>query len=368
MCKYYSLIYIVFSLAKNVYAFNPVYISNPDTLPYTNWMSYFSDFLIADLPVVPGSHDSAAAEVSPQEGWLGIVGWLYAQTQNINLYNQLKLGIRLLDLRLTVTYDAFDQTNSINISHTFVSNTSLPEALVQVRQFLSEYPSEFVYLILRVDAARPLQLEIEAKQRYIESILRASELSFATVDAESLASVTVGQVAGKVVIITPFNDTLHPNTTMMYIPYDTNFALCDMWKFTSETVAKKRMAECFPQVPLGSKESLTLTGYALDGQFNQLWPNITSPALNDWWFVNFQQNSVWKPRKKFPIGIFLFDFVNSTYTSTLLDFAMNFGYPYPNNNFHPPWQPGMKIYVSGSLSTTACTTLVLAFLFIPHLI
>lgn len=360
--------FLTFSAVSLAWAFSPTYISNPDTLPFTNWMSYFSDFLIADLPVVPGTHDSAAAVVSEQEGWLGIVGWLYAQTQTFDLYNQLAIGIRLLDLRLTVTYDAFDQPNSINVSHTFVSNTSFPQALNQVKQFLEDYPTEFVYLILRIDTAKPLMLELDAKQQYIESTLRASALSFAPVDAAALSYVTVKDIAGQVVIITPYNDSLPLNTTMKYIPYDTNYDLCDMWKYTSESVAKASMAACFPQVPVPTSESKILTGYGLDGSFDQLWPNLTSPPLNDWWFVNFQQNSVWQPRKKYPLGIFLFDFANTTYTSTLLDFAMNFGYPYPNYDTHPPWEPGMSIYVSGVAASIAFTKLALGILLIAHLV
>ncbi len=113
--------------------------------------------------------------------------------------------------------------------------------------------------------------------------------------------------------------------------------------------ARSRIASCFPQVPARMSESGVLTGYALDGQFDQLWPNITSPEINNWWITNFQNNSDWSTRKKFPIGVFLIDFANETYMSVFLDFIMNFAYPYPY--YGPdtaPWVPGANITVSNS--------------------
>ena len=53
-------------------------------------MSYFQDFYMGDLPMIPGTHDSGTLAVSPEEDWLGIVGWLYARTQQFQIMYGIK--------------------------------------------------------------------------------------------------------------------------------------------------------------------------------------------------------------------------------------------------------------------------------------
>jgi hypothetical protein len=330
-------------------SFVPTYKSNPDDLPYTSWMSYFKNIPVADLPMIPASHDSATCQVSSEEDWLGIVGWLYAQTQNYSLYNQLMIGIRMFDYRLDVTYDDFDVVNSIYISHTFMSNYTFAAGLADIKLFLDEYPTEFVFLILRIDTAHPLMEQEYYKQQYIQSVLLESGLDIASVDSETLKYITVGELAGKVVIISPTDTCLPFDTSIVYLDYASNYDVCAVWQYTSESEAKNVMGQCFPPIPAEyTDETGVLYGFALDGQFNQLWPNITSPGFNNWWFENFQSTEGWQKRKYYPIGVFLIDFVNTTYTSVMLDYIMNFAYPYPNFNEYPAWEPGMNITVSGA--------------------
>lgn len=345
---FYPCIIIPILLISGSSGFNITYTSNPADLPYSNWMSYFHDINAGDLPMVPGSHDSATLAVSAQEDWLGIVGWLYAQTQSATIFNQLMMGVRFLDFRLAVVLDAFDRSNEIYLSHTFMSNTTLLQGLEAIKNFLDLNPSEFVYLLARVDTGNPLKTAVRQKVAFIESIFHQSGLNFANVS--SLATTKVKELAGKVVLIGYTNQKLLPiNTNIPLLNLTAMYSMCDIWEYSSFVTARSRIASCFPQVPAPMLETGLLTGYALDGQFDQLWPNITSPELNNWWITNFQNNSDWSTRKKYPIGVFLIDFVNATYMSVLLDFIMNFAYPYPYYGEAPePWTPGANITVSNS--------------------
>lgn len=252
------------------------------------------------------------------------------------------LGIRFLDLRLTVTYDAFDRADSIYLSHTFKSNTTFLESLVQVRDFLALYPTEVVFVMLRIDTANPLTVAVDAKKRYIQSVMQQSGLEFATIT--SVATLKVKDLAGKAVIVTQKGKFLPTYTNYTFIDSSTNYTICDIWQYSSISAARARIAECFPQVPTNTKYSSILNGYALDGSLNQLPQNVTSPEMNDWWFLNFETNPDWISRKKYPIGIFLFDFANYTYMSALLDHTMNFGYSYPYNGPQTEaWTPGANI-------------------------
>lgn len=335
------------------------YVSDPATLPYADWMSYFTDFRVADLPMLPASHDSGAAKVSESEDWLGLVAWLYAQTQTNSIMNQLLLGVRLLDLRLWVTFDEFDLDDSIYLSHTFRSNLTLANTLAQVRQFLVEHPTEFVVLMTRIDAQHQLRTESERKQKFVESFFVDAGIDFANV-SDSLTTVTVGDLAGKVVVMAPYGSVLPNNSVVPIIDRDTQYAVCDIYLLSSIFTAKERMATCFPQVPEAMSETGVLTGYALDGHFDQLWPNLTSPEVNDWWVYNFQNNPLWVRRKLQPVGMMMIDFCEPKYMSVQLDYIMNFAYPYPYDGAKDPWKPGMKIFVNSATLAPALVAFILS--------
>jgi hypothetical protein len=315
--------------------------SNASELPYSDWMSYFQDFYIGDLPVIPASHDSATVAVSPSESWSGVVGWLYARTQELSIYNQLLQGIRFLDFRISVTFDAFDRSNTIDLTHTFHSNTSFLTGLREVKRFLDEYPTEVVFVYVRVDTANPLgSIQLTAKKRFIESVMLESGLQFA--NFSSIATQRVRDLSGKAVLLAQSLKLLPTNSTsIMFIDTNKNYSVCDIWQYNSITYAQKTIAKCFQQVPRPITQTGILTGYALDGFFDPLWQNITSPEMNNWFFTNFQTNPDWARRKQYPLGILMIDFVNATYMSAILDFAMNFAYPYPAAaSDRPAWAPG----------------------------
>jgi hypothetical protein len=337
------------------------YLSDPQTLPYADWLSYFQDVLLADLPMIPASHDSAAVRVADSEDWLGLVAWLYAQTQSSNILNQLLMGVRLLDLRLWVTYDAFDMEDSIDLSHTFRSNLTLSNTLAQVKQFLKAHPTEFVILMTRIDSEHPLTSQRERKQQFVEETFLGSGLEIANVTT-TLRTVTVGELAGKVIVMAPGGTVFPSSSKIPFIDRDTQFTVCDIYKFSSIYSAKERMATCFPTVSPSLTESGIMSGYALDGHFDQLWPNLTSPEMNNWWIYNFQNNPLWVQRKLLPVGIMMIDFCEPKYMSVQIDYIMNFGYPYPYMGSKEPWKPGAAIFVNGAGLASVGLALILSII------
>jgi hypothetical protein len=293
------------------------------TSSYPNWMSQFQSYKLGDLPLLPGTHDSGAFAVSELESWLGIAGWLYAQTQETTLSQQLNLGIRVLDIRLYVTYDAFDEENSIYVSHTFRSNLTYAGCLAEVAEFLTENPTEFVYLLVRIDEAHLLQENQETKMEFIESVMLDSDVQWADIDSEKLKTLTVNEVAGKVILIA--KDTVLPeNSEIPHLSHGINYDVCDVFQYSNQYSARQRIGACFPAGNPSTTQTGVLYGFALDGQFDQLWPNITSRQMNDWFFYNFEENPTWVSRKESaPVGILLIDFVNIDYATKMIQYNMD---------------------------------------------
>ncbi|KXJ09890.1 PI-PLC X domain-containing protein 2 [Exaiptasia diaphana] len=109
--------------------------------------------------VIPGSHDSCSfsirkdLEVSPGESkWLKALAHLFPKTiksiiynwsvtQSYNIYQQLKAGIRYLDLRVAKR----PKDGTYRVVHGLYGAT-LSEMLAQVKTFLKECPKEIVIL------------------------------------------------------------------------------------------------------------------------------------------------------------------------------------------------------------------------------
>jgi 1-phosphatidylinositol phosphodiesterase len=106
---------------------------------HTSWMSDISD----DTPVtalsIPGTHNSGCIG--------GVFG--FAQTQNLNINDQLDAGIRFLDIRLAQCQD------NLCIHHdAMCMNTTYIDILNTCSEFLEKYPSETILMSVK-DESRP---------------------------------------------------------------------------------------------------------------------------------------------------------------------------------------------------------------------
>ena len=108
----------------------------------SSWMDVYAASTFGEIPMIPGTHNSAA--LSPLKALNRLV-WPWAQNQSLTLTQQLDLGVRYLDLRVS------HQEGVIYCSHRFLSSTTLQSALSQIRTFLERHPSEFVLVFVRAD-------------------------------------------------------------------------------------------------------------------------------------------------------------------------------------------------------------------------
>ncbi|EZG55652.1 hypothetical protein GNI_110230 [Gregarina niphandrodes] len=104
---------------------------------------------------IPGSHDSASYECSHRARGVAQKGLMefirsFVRTQDKSVYDQLCAGVRFLDLRVCI--DPLDRTQIPYCAHGGYRCANLIEVLVDVRQFLTEYPTEVVFLSCKPDA------------------------------------------------------------------------------------------------------------------------------------------------------------------------------------------------------------------------
>lgn len=126
---------------KTFFPKNPYKVTSPQTNQSinpsnVNWTSCLNDNLKICEILIPGAHDCGSYSMSPKIN-TDIVGKA-AQTQDVNVYDQLKLGIRSLDLRSRM----FNKKSVIN--HGPVMGCETLEVLDDILKFSTEHPSEII--------------------------------------------------------------------------------------------------------------------------------------------------------------------------------------------------------------------------------
>eukprot|EP01084_Bolivina_argentea_P041739 77057_1 len=112
----------------------------------TEWMKQYKDKKITDL-FIPGSHDSATSNIGDKsllQKALGARGWgpNWAKAQELDIGEQLEVGIRSLDFRVTK-----DENNKVYSCHGFISDLFLDD-LNKIKDFVDKNKTEIV--IVRV--------------------------------------------------------------------------------------------------------------------------------------------------------------------------------------------------------------------------
>ncbi|KAL3441385.1 PLC-like phosphodiesterase [Aspergillus insuetus] len=121
-----------------------------------NWMRKMYD-VIADRQlrhvVVPGSHDAAMSSITVDSGWNGLGTASNTETQSLDHYNQLVVGVRYFDMRIvSVSGGDFwaahvnDETSASPVGATGVS---LDELIAGVNRFTTDYPGEVIIWYIR---------------------------------------------------------------------------------------------------------------------------------------------------------------------------------------------------------------------------
>jgi len=166
--------------------YKPVNVDN------SQWMKSLADSrLVADLSL-PGSHDACTAD-----GWNGFLAPLAegtAKTQELTIREQLKIGVRVFDLRPERVYN--NSTYELRCSHGIMETKLLvKDFFLQLKDFLTANPTEFC--ILTVDLSVSSDRKLWAKD-FSELI---SSNAFRSMFTDFKPRLTVGETRGHVLML-----------------------------------------------------------------------------------------------------------------------------------------------------------------------
>ena len=165
----------------------------PQGVDNSQWMKKLDDNrLVADLSL-PGSHDACTAE-----GWhnpyLGFAYELTAKCQDLTINEQLKVGVRVFDLRPEHDLDGKDYV--LRCCHGPAGTKMyVSDFFKTLKQFLADHPTEFCIVTVDLSATK----NKDAWGKDFNDLVNSAELK--SMFSDFKARLTVGEMRGKVLML-----------------------------------------------------------------------------------------------------------------------------------------------------------------------
>lgn len=165
----------------------------PKGVDNSRWMKQLSDNrLVCDLSL-PGGHDACTAE-----GWIndiiGIGAEIIAKCQDLTILEQLKVGVRVFDLRPERVLDGKDF--SLRCSHGPVATKMLvSEFFTTLQQWLKANPTEFCIVTVDLSATR------DKTAWGTEFSALVNDARYKGLFADFKSRLTVGEMRGRVLML-----------------------------------------------------------------------------------------------------------------------------------------------------------------------
>lgn len=145
-------------------------------------MASVEDFRTLSLITIPGTHDSMALYGGPE-----------AECQAWSLTDQLKAGIRFLDLKVFALGDTLYVIHGVMYQH-----STLKEVLDTIQAFLSEFKTEAVLIRVRADSFEKVMIN-----KMVQSLIGNNQHYWVTSGMPNM-----GQIRGKIVFLQKSTFTL----------------------------------------------------------------------------------------------------------------------------------------------------------------
>ena len=152
----------------------------------SDWMAALRDDATLHSLTIPGTHDSGA---------LHSIADVSGKCQSLPIKEQLKIGVRFLDIRLQLVGD------ELRVVHSFVDQaTDFEDVLVDMVEFLRENESEFLIVSIKEDASP------KGSDKDFTETLETMLLAHPEVSRARELPATVGDARGRIHVVARYSD------------------------------------------------------------------------------------------------------------------------------------------------------------------
>ena len=232
-----------------------------NTITLDSWMeeTYTEHALLFDsLNVVPTTHNSGAVFAN---NLTQCIPWTWAKCQGYSIYDQLKMGIRCLDLRLKLVRDGSGNSH-YQVVHFLDSTYTLKQVMIEIATFLNDNYNETVFVMMKPDWNtrahwRFNDLDVMWKKLYDMDFVLKSKDCYLESEKILLNELRFKDVRGKVVIMPnghfyhtykniATSDKVNSNLDIdcihgIKIVYPNFLTRCENWDCGNSITAKRRI-------------------------------------------------------------------------------------------------------------------------------
>lgn len=162
------------------------------TMMADDWMGRLEDDIYVMQMSIPGTHDAATGDGFT---W-GEMADAFGKTQDLNLADQWKVGVRVFDLRPAVEAKEDDTSDLVIYHGILATNTRFADALRLLCDSLKEHPTEFAIVLMRFENDNGGNRSTWNK--LMTELLNSDEMADKVVDFTP--RLTLGDVRGKLLI------------------------------------------------------------------------------------------------------------------------------------------------------------------------
>ena len=180
--KYATL--IILSIILTLVAVLPMQKGKADM---SDWMADLEDDASLNSLTIPGTHDSGA---------LHSLAEISGKCQSLSIEEQLKIGVRFLDIRLQLV------DNELKVVHSFVDQlTDFEDVLDDLVAFIRNHEGEFLIVSIKEDASP------KRSDRIFADVLEEMLLSYPEINAERALPESVGEARGAIHIVARYKNS-----------------------------------------------------------------------------------------------------------------------------------------------------------------
>jgi 1-phosphatidylinositol phosphodiesterase len=264
----------------------------------SDWMSSLDDTAPLNSLTIPGTHDTGA---------LHSIAEISGKCQTLSVEEQLKIGVRFLDIRLQLV------GNELKIVHSFVDQmTDFEDSLTHMVEFIRNNKSEFLIISIKEDASA------KNSDKNFTDVLESMLRSYSEISTTQTLPDTVGDARGKIYVAARYK-----NATIGIPCYDgwvddAAFEIGDMYVQDNYCVsnAEEKIADVHRTYAVSQKQTHTLvlnfTSCYLDTCFPPIYAGL--PAHD----INRDTEKAMAEYEEGPLGVLVCDFMTAELADAII--------------------------------------------------
>ena len=265
-----------------------------------DWMMALDDDASLNSITIPGTHDSGA---------LHSLAEISGKCQSLSIEEQLKIGVRFLDIRLQLV------DNELKVVHSFVDQlTDFDDVLADITDFIRNHESEFLIVSIKEDASP------KRSDKAFSDVLEAMLFSYPEINRSQSLPETVGAARGGIHIIARYNNsTVGLDCYKGWVDDDTfelgNVYIQDNYRVSD---AEEKIADIRKtySVALEGKHALVLnyTSCYLSSCFPPIYAGLPAHSIN-----RDTKNAIANEYTNGPLGVLICDFITAELADVIIE-------------------------------------------------